>query len=167
VSGDFSIQGVPEGRYVVLAAYENDDLVRDPDTNISGTGFVHIEVLAGEAEVVLDESFKVTEALATVAPGANGPETVGSAPTLEWADDSSEDWYDVRVFDAFGEEVWNSLEVPGVSGQDTVKVDYEGPLEPGMYYQFRVSSWRQPGNGDAAPISTTEDLQGVFFLPSE
>jgi hypothetical protein len=167
VSGDFSIEGVPEGRYVVLAAYENDDLVRDPDTNISGTGFVHIEVVAGEAEVVLDQSFKVTEALATVAPGATGPEAVSSAPTLEWADDSSEDWYDVRVFDAFGEEVWTALDVSGVSGQDTVTLEYDGPLVPGMYYQFRVSSWRQPGNGDAAPISTTEDLRGVFYLPAE
>ncbi|HEU5072565.1 MAG TPA: hypothetical protein VFU02_00290, partial [Polyangiaceae bacterium] len=34
VSGDFTIEDVPAGRYVVLAAYENDDLVRDPDTSI-------------------------------------------------------------------------------------------------------------------------------------
>jgi hypothetical protein len=43
---------------------------------------------------------------------------------------------------------------------------YEGPLETGMYYQFRVKSWRQPGNGDAAPISAIEDLRGVFFKPA-
>jgi hypothetical protein len=43
-------------------------------------------------------------------------------------------------------------------------VSYEGPLDPGMYYQFRVSSWRQPGGGNAAAISTSEDLRGVFFL---
>jgi hypothetical protein len=34
-----------------------------------------------------------------------------------------------------------------------------------MYYQFRVTAWRQPGMSDAAPISTTEDLRGVFFSP--
>jgi len=84
-----------------------------------------------------------------------------------WADDASENWYDVRVFDAFGDEVWNALEIPEVSGSPTVSLQYEGPLEPGMYYQFRVSSWRQPGMGAAAPISTTEDLRGVFFLPPE
>jgi len=162
VTGNFTIEGVPEGEYVVLAAYENDALVRDPDTNISGTSFVTLTV-SGESELNVEESFKVTGALAVIFPGAEEPEAVTEAPTLEWEDDSSEDWYEVRVYDAFGAEVWSALDVPGVSGSGTVTVDYDGPLEDGMYYQFRVSSWRQPGNGEAAPISTTEDLKGVFY----
>lgn len=167
VTGDFVINGVPAGNYVVLAAYENDDLVRDPDTNIAGTDFVSIAVTAADTTIALAESFKVTQALATVAPGAEGPEAVSEKPMLVWADDSSEDWYDLRVFDAFGDEVWTSLMLPAVSGQETVSVRYEGPLEPGMYYQFRVSSWREPGGREPAPISMTEDLRGVFFLPAE
>ena len=94
---------------------------------------------------MIAESFKVTEALETIGPGTNAPESVTSKPELVWADDSSEDWYDVRVFDAFGNEVWNALELPGVSGSPAVSVQYDGPLEPGMYYQFRVS----PGDGPA------------------
>lgn len=167
VSGDFEIAGVPDGDYVVLAAYENDDLVRDPDTNIAGTDFVHLRVDADDgASLSISESFKVTEALAVVGPGAEGPEAVNDAPTLTWADDSSEDWYEVRVFDAFGDEVWSDLDVPSVSGKGSVTVDYGGPLDPGMFYQFRVLSWRQPGNGMAAPISATEDLRGVFYVPA-
>lgn len=167
VSGSFSIGGVPNGKYVVLAAYENDDLVRDPDTNISGTDFVHLTVTGSEATMAIPESFKVTQALGTVSPGKDGPEAVTEKPDLVWLDDSSEDWYDLHVFDAFGNEVWSSLKLPAVKGKETVTAKYEGPLDPGMYYQFRVSSWRQPGNGDAAPISMTEDLRGVFFLPGE
>jgi hypothetical protein len=168
VSGDFQIEGVPDGDYVVLAAYENDALVRDPDTNIAGTDFVSISVVAADgATLSIADSFKVTEALAVIGPGNDGPEAVEGAPTLTWADDSSEDWYEVRVFDAFGDEVWSDLDVPSVSGQDSVSVEYEGPLDPGMYYQFRVLSWRQPGNGDAAPISATEDLRGVFFVDAQ
>jgi hypothetical protein len=166
VSGSFSISGVPQGNYVVLAAFENDSLVRDPDTNIGGTDYVRLEV-AGQPTLNIAESFKVTEALSTMTPGADGPEPVAAKPVLTWADDSSEDWYDLRVFDAFGDEVWTSLKIPGVSGSGTASTAYEGPLEPGMYYQFRVSSWRQPGNGQAAPISATEDLRGVFFLPRD
>jgi hypothetical protein len=166
VSGAFEIEGVPVGSYVVLAAYENDDLVRDPDTNIGGTGFVTVDVEEGDTTIDLSESFKVTGALGITSPGAEGPEAVTEKPVLEWADDSSEDWYDVRVFDAFGNEVWTSLMLPGVSGMDTVTLQYEGPLDPGMYYQFRVTSWRQPGGGDAAPISSTEDLRGVFYNPA-
>ena len=57
--------------------------------------------------------------------------------------------------------------MPSVSGGGVASVQYDGPLDPGMYYQFRVTSWRQPGGGDASPIATTEDLRGVFFLPAE
>jgi hypothetical protein len=166
VTGSFEITGVPAGDYVVLAAYENDGLVRDPDTNIAGTDFVRITVVAGQAEQDIVDSFKVTEALGVEGPGSEAPEAVTEAPTLVWADDSSEDWYELRVFDAFGNEVWANEMVPAVSGSTTVSVPYEGPLDTGMYYQFRVKSWRQPGNGAAAPISATEDLRGVFFKPA-
>ncbi|HEY6727587.1 MAG TPA: carboxypeptidase-like regulatory domain-containing protein [Polyangiaceae bacterium] len=165
VSGDFVIEDVPAGRYVVLAAYENDDLVRDPDTSIGGTSFVTVEVSADQEAVALPASFKVTEALEVVGPGVDEPEAVLEKPVLTWADDSSEEWYEVRVFDAFGNEVWNDLMVPAVSGSKQVTLAYEGPLDPGMYYQFRVSSWSESGNGEAAPLSTTEDLRGVFYLP--
>jgi hypothetical protein len=36
-------------------------------------------------------------------------------------------------------------------------------MVPGMYYQFRATSWRMPG-GTAGPISNTEDLRGVFYV---
>jgi hypothetical protein len=167
VTGAFTIAGVPSGKYVVLAAYENDGLVRDPDTNIAGTDIVHLEVTAGQETATLDESFKVTEALGLVGPGADAPEAVMDKPELVWKDDSSEDGYDLRVFDALGNEVWQSLGLPPGKGGTNPSVRYAGPLDRGMYYQFRVTSWRAPGKGDPAPISTTEDLRGVFFLPAE
>lgn len=162
VTGSFSIAHVPDGDYVVLAGFENDALVRDPDTNIAGTDVLHITVNGGNVE--MPDSFKVTGALAVLAPGAGKPEAVSSPPMLEWADDSSEDWYDVHVYDAFGEEVWNALKVPGQSGGDSVSLRYEGPMDVGMYYQFRVTSWRSPGGKMPAPISATEDLRGVFYI---
>ena len=162
VTGAFTIADVPDGRYVVLAAFENDQLVRDPDTNIAGTDLVRIDVKG--AEVTLGESFKVTEALAIRSPGAELPEAVTKAPVLTWADDSSEDWYDVVVYNAFGDEVWRADKVPGVSGSEDVTVSYGGPLDAGMYYQFRVTSWRAPGGKNPAPISSTEDLRGVFYV---
>ena len=157
VSGAFRFEGVPEGTYKVLAAFENDDLVRDPDMNISGTQIQEVTLdRAGSIDV--PENFKVTEALAVVSPGAEEPEEVSGTPTLIWADDSSEDNYEVVVYDALGELVWDDLNVPGVSGSKTVEVEYGGPaLIPGMYYQFRAKSIKK----DSA-ISRTEDLRGVF-----
>jgi hypothetical protein len=165
VAGAFTITGVPDGRYVVLAAFENDDLVRDPDPNIAGTQVVHITVeSAVSTTVTLSSSFKVTEALEIFYPGALAPELV-EAEGLEFrfADDSSEDNYRVVVYNAFGELVWENDAIPSVSGNAQVVVPYAGPaLVPGMYYQFRAWSVRVSGMVPGA-ISTTEDLLGVFY----
>ncbi len=84
-----------------------------------------------------------------------------SVGVFSWADDSSEDFYAVVVYDAFGNEVWADLDVPRVTGGGVAEVDYAGPaLTPGMYYQWRATSHRVAG-----PISTTEDLLGVFYIP--
>ena len=156
VSGDYSITGVPAGSYVLLASFENDGLVRDPDTSIGGTQIQHIEVVGGET--ISAEGFKVTEALALTSPGSDAPEMVTEAPLLRWEDDSSEDTYAVEVFDALGHLAW-SEQIEGVSGDDPSLL-YGGPLESGMYYQFRVTSIK-----DGVPISRTEDLRGVFWAP--
>jgi hypothetical protein len=169
VTGEFSIHNVPDGRYVVLAAFENDGLVRDPDQTIGGTQIVRIEV-PGTAEgntINLPEGFKVTEALAVIAPGADGPEEVLTpTPTFEWEDDSSEDGYELRVLDAFGNEVWSD-EIGPVTGSATVTHTYAGPdLQPDMFYQFRTMSFRER-SGQRTGISTTEDLKGVFYSPGQ
>jgi hypothetical protein len=155
VSGAWEIVGVPNGRYVALAAFENDGLVRDPDTSIAGTDVVHFEVTGPSVSL---EGFKVTGALAVESPGANEPEAVPAQFDLSWEDDSSEDTYDLTVHDALGELTWEQSGIPGVSGNMSVVVPYAGPaLAPGMFYQFRAVSIK-----DGVPISATEDLKGVF-----
>lgn len=156
ITGDWSIAGVPDGKYVVLAAFENDGLVRDPDTSIGGTQIVHIVVTG--TDQVLSESFKVTGALAVYSPGAEGIEPVSGAVTFSWEDDSSEDEYLVKVFDALGNEVWMTQGNFDPGGSKPVTLSYGGPaLTPGMIYQFRSTSIKA-----GVPISSTEDLKGVF-----
>lgn len=162
VDGGFVIADVPPGKYVVLAAFENDGLVRDPDPNIAGTQILHVEMPSPGVELTAEDNFKVTEALEIISPGADEPEPVSGTPTFTWVDDSSEDFYSIVVYDSFGNLVWEDQDVPSVSGGD-VTVEYAGPaLEKGMYYQFRATSYRSPG-GNVGPIATTEDLRGVFY----
>ncbi|MFT3775437.1 MAG: carboxypeptidase-like regulatory domain-containing protein [Minicystis sp.] len=173
ISGGFTIDNVPEGEYIVLAAFENDNLVRDPDPNIAGTQIVSVQMPSPGTDVALSSSFKITEALAVVGPGATDPEPVTTAPKLRWADDSSEEFYTVVVYNAYGELVWclaDTSIMPGCAGGNIpkanggeVSVDYGGPMDPGMYYQFRATSWRAPG-GQVGPIAQTEDLRGVFYV---
>lgn len=156
ITGKWSIDSVPDGKYVVLAAFENDDFVRDPDTSIGGTQIVHIEVAGSNQD--LAESFKVTGALAVVAPGADKLDVVTGTPTFEWEDDSSEDVYNVKLFDALGDMVWEKEGNFDPGGSANATVGYDGPaLLPGMIYQFRATSIK-----DGVPISSTEDLKGVF-----
>lgn len=155
VAGDFQIEAVPDGEYYALAAFENDFLVRDPDTSIGGTDIVSVEV-AG-ADVVIDEGFKITGSLDVQSP--DGEEETSGTPTFVWADDSGEDHYEVAVYDAFGNLIWEDQAIPGVSGNKNASVPYAGPaLATGMVYQFRATSIKQGGS----PISRTEDLRGVF-----
>lgn len=162
VSNAFAISGVPEGHYVVLAAFENDNLVRDPDTSIAGTQIVHIQVTSG-SDTTLPTSFKVTGALDVIGPGTNAPEAVTTKPTLTWVDDSSEDGYTVVVYDAFGNVAWGPLDLPNSTGSNP-SVQYDGPLVKGMFYQFKATSFRNTNSGKV-PISNTEDLRGVFYMP--
>lgn len=156
VSGALSIAGVPDGRYVALAAFENDGLVRDPDTSIGGTELVHVTVAGSDHTI--SQGFKVTGALTTLSPGADGPELVDGSPRFEWEDDSSEDSYTLSVIDALGNLIWEVSDITGPRGSAPVTLDYAGPtLERGMYYQFRAVSIK-----DGVPISSTEDLKGVF-----
>ena len=166
--GAFTISNVPPGRYAVLAAFENDSLVRDPDEGIGGTAVVHIDVPEAGGEIPLDSSFKITGALAVIAPGADGIEDVAtSTPTLEWEQDSSEDGYELRVYDALGGLIVEETALPSVSGSGNVKYTLDGvTLEPGMIYQFRALSFREK-TSTRTYISATEDLKGVFRYTGE
>jgi len=159
ITNAFSIDGVPEGRYVVLAAFENENLVRDPDTAIGGTQIAHIDVVSG-ADSPIGTSFKITGALDVLGPGVEAPEAVTDKPLLRWKRDPGADRYTVRVYDALGAEVWFKTDILPPGSAD-LSVPYEGPLDAGMYYQFRAWSIKQGGTF----ISNTEDLRGLFFLP--
>jgi hypothetical protein len=156
ITSTFSIAGVPAGRYVVLAGFENDSMVRD-ESSIGGTEVVHQQVDAG-VDVTIGQTFKVTGAVDIVAPGAMAPEMVTGTPTFQWVDDSSEERYEVTVLDSYGTVVWT-----GSAPKNAVSLAYGGPaLQSGMYYQFRVRSVKDPGN---ETIARSEDLKGLFYVP--
>jgi hypothetical protein len=159
-SGSWMIESVPVGSYKVLGAFENDKLVRDPDFGQGNTEIVRVEVSAGQS--VEAPSFKITGSLDVLFPGAEGAEEVSGTPVFSWVDDSGEERYHIEVFDTFGEIIWSDPEIPKFTGSDP-EVPYGGssPLESGMYYQFRVTSF----DGNNRPLSRTEDLKGVLFLP--
>lgn len=158
VTGDWKIEGIPDGKYVVLAAFENDGNVRDPDPGISGTQIQHLTVANGVVSSGASPDFKVTAAVELVGPGKDGPEGVTATPTFTWTTYSNADGYVIDVYDALGAKTWTKI----ILDKATVSIAYpsDAPaLTAGQYYQWRVTAYRR-----LAPTSMTEELRGVFFV---
>lgn len=154
LTGDFSISGIPDGKYVVLAAFENDGNVRDPDPGISGTQIQHITVSGGAISGGASPSFKVTGAVDVNSPGKDGVDSVSATPTFSWASYSNADAWEVRVFDQLGNLIWEQA----IGDKSTTTLVYAGPaLTAGQYYQWRVTAMRRQ-----APTSQSEELRGLF-----
>jgi hypothetical protein len=156
VSGGFTITGIPDGDYAVLAGFENDGEVRDPDPGIAGTTIQFIAVRSG-ALVAQPDGFKVTTAIEMVSPGAgDAPEDVATlTPTFQWNAYPSTATYTVELIDSLGQVIWTK---PGVTATQVV---YDGvALADGATYQWRATAFRT--GPSPLPTSLTEDLRGVF-----
>lgn len=157
IEGAFSIDGVPDGVYKVLAAFENDGLVRDPDPGIAGTTIQTVTVSGGTPSAL--DVFKITSAIHMVGPGGGDTvEDVEGTPTFTFTAYSSAKTYNVALFDTFGTKKWEATSLVLATSGD-LSVAYTGDaLTPGAIYQWRATAYGQAGN----PISQTEDLKGVF-----
>lgn len=160
----FSLAGVPDGKYTILAAFGNDGYVRDV-SGIGGTAPVDVEVVNG-VMTSTPGSFKITGAVSFAAGGGITPSTgtdAGAtltnslAPIFTWVAYPSlgTGSYHVTVFDALGTPIWTPAPIPA----GTTSVTYSGPpLVANMTYQVRITAFDTGAN----QISRTEDLLGVF-----
>jgi hypothetical protein len=190
VSNTWTLTGIPDGTYRVLAAFETDQYVRDP-SDIGGTAVLEFTVANGVPTPATLGTFKVTAAVQLLSPlpAADGsctqisqsplplPLPAGgcvakTSPTIAWMKYSSTAFYRVTVVDAFGAVVWEADVVPPngsefvsygeVSSKVTSTLTPAAALQPGMTYQARVRAWKTVSE----TISASEDLLGVFtWLP--
>ncbi|HET9552445.1 MAG TPA: carboxypeptidase regulatory-like domain-containing protein [Anaeromyxobacteraceae bacterium] len=145
VSNTWTIAGIPDGHYRVLAAFETDYLVRDP-SDIGGTAVLEFQVVNGQP-LLMDgttsaatmQVFKITGAVrllgpmqdatgacATLASPPADPTTIPAgacttkltAPEIAWTVDSAysaADTFEVTVADDAGVEVWKADVAKGTS----------------------------------------------------
>jgi len=158
----WSLAGVPDGEYTVLAAFGNDGYVRDLSL-IGGTAPVDVTVVGG-AMTSAPGTFKITGAVSLAATdpitptsGTEGSVTIvtGATPTFTWQAYPATHSYQIDVFDAFGNSIWQTS-----FPFSTTQVAYGGgtALASGMTYQVRITAFDTGG----AQISRTEDLMGIF-----
>ena len=152
-TGLWSTDGTPAGT-TFIAGGNYTDLV------IAGTQIVPVDMPNPGQDMTLSDSFKITEALPVIGPGANDPEPVTSAPTLTWGDDSSENFYTVVVFNAYGEIVW-CLGAVGEIGQAKDTAQALLKAGPGDLYRHRdEQAPRQHLDGNV-----TEITQRLLHVP--
>lgn len=174
----FSVAGVPPGTYDILASYTNDNLVLDPDPSQLPRPIRVTLPQDAVNGVLATGSFKVTGDVGIVSPGKNDapgePAVSAAGLTFTWQDDSSEDFYGLELFDAYGTRIWGSEPSTTVrpaveAAKNVASKAYDGPaLTPGQTYQWRVTSWSactSSCNGALyKPISRSENLRGIFTV---
>jgi hypothetical protein len=122
-------------------------------------------------------SFKITGDVKIMSPGAANPGEVeapvaASGLTLNWDDDSGEDFYGIEVFDSFGARIWGNapsttIEPVVKAAKNTESLAYGGPaLTPGGTYQWRITSYACKVSATPCtsldPIASSENLRGIF-----
>jgi len=179
-SGAFAIEGVPDGTYDVLATFDNDCNVLDPDTHLAHTAVQRITVAGGE--VALDDPFNITDAidLTGVWGGDECDRDDGTITTAEFVEGEtvtftwaaypgSTEGYAIEVIDVMGNVVWGGFEADGLPRQrfakEILQVDYAGDaLKPGLSYRWML--WALANDKDAPYgfryISSSENLRGLF-----
>ncbi len=183
----FTITGVPDGDYAVLAAYENDGMVQDPGQG--STGLYEVVVSGGAlTKVYLNGAlqsnksitFKVTGAVSLGSPftGAydsspwpvpsTGCTAVACTPTFDWVAYPSTIQYDVEVIDYLGNAACQKTGIPGnttplaFTWNPTDCLTANAALA--TWYQFVVKAY-QNGTSGLVEASYSEDLKGVFYTP--
>lgn len=145
VSSAWSIAGIPDGHYRVLAGFETDYVVRDP-SSIGGAAVLEFRVanglprlMDGTTSAATLDQFKITGAVRLTSPlkGADGACTAiaeellpadpagllpgpcamtTTTPAFGWAGYSSQDFYEITVIDELGAVAWGARVAKGAIG---------------------------------------------------
>jgi hypothetical protein len=179
-SNNYTMSGLPNGDFEIIASMLNDNNVIDPDEAVT-QGDPLVTVTNGIVDPST-RSFKVTGAVVMDTPSTpfdNMVPVLTATPTFTWHSESSysnANDFAIEVINEYGETVWGGFGgLDPVEGVPTVTVpggtytiDYAGPaLQSGRYFQLRIYAMKNDNNAILYPngyklISVTENLDGVF-----
>jgi hypothetical protein len=159
----WTIAGIPEGTFEVVAGLEPDGATLDPQAILeAGPPMITIEDQASRA---IDLRF--VRAIRPIFP-AEGEE-VDAPPTFEWPPVEGASRYVVELRNASGQVIWGGFDAHGnpiapILAPAT-SVAYDGPtaLDPGARHVWRVFAARDVTTGQLFElIAASEELDGTF-----
>ncbi|MEN8131584.1 MAG: carboxypeptidase-like regulatory domain-containing protein [Pseudomonadota bacterium] len=177
-SANYSMTGIPDGHFEIIASLENDGYVIDPDIAVT-QGIPTADVVDGNIQT---KDFKVTGAIELDMPaqpiGGIIPK-LSTTPSFTWHQASSysnADYYVLEVVDESGSTIWGGFDLAGDPKvtwpkEDPITIDYNfdftatlPTLEAGRYYQLRIYASKEDTTSPLGfkLISSTETLDGVF-----
>jgi hypothetical protein len=180
VNNNYTMRGLPNGNFEIIASMLNDGNVIDPDEAVT-QGDPLVIVTSGIVDPPT-RSFKITGAVVMDTPATpvnNEVPVLTATPTFTWHSESSyssANDFAIEVINEYGETVWGGFGgLDPVEGIPTVTVpggtyttDYAGPaLQSGRYYQLRIYAMKDDNDAILYPngyklISVSENLDGVF-----
>ena len=172
VSNTWTLSGIPDGTYRVLAVLEFTVANGVPTPAALGTFKVTAAVQLLSPLPAADGTCTQILSNPLPLPLPAGGCAAATTPTIAWMKQSSTAFYRVTVVDALGAVAWEADVVPPdgeefvsygeVSSKVTSTPTPAAALQPGMTYQARVRAWKSA----TETISASEDLLGVFtWLP--
>ena len=180
VNNNYTMSGLPNGDFEIIASMLNDGNVIDPDEAVT-QGDPLVTVTNGVVDPST-RSFKITGAVVMDTPSTPANNVVPeltATPTFTWHSESSYSSasdFAIEVINESGDTVWGGFGgLDPVEGVPTVTVSggtytipYAGPaLQSGRYYQLRIYAMKDDNDAILYPngyklISVTENLDGVF-----
>lgn len=175
----YEISGVPNGKYIARASFDNDTYVVDPDWIIKNG-----EPTVDATGQSIDLPFSVTGAVTIISPSVDSNtitpvEITEIPPTFVWNEYSSTSDYIIEVSDINGNVIWGGFTVDGTTitknvsvpkGQLSVVFNYDGSasesLQVGRIYRWRVFASKDDSKDQNGwkLISVSEDQKGLFII---
>jgi hypothetical protein len=174
-NNDYSLSGIPPGKYIAWASFRNDGYVMDPDW-IRKNGLPFVTFSTADTLVTLD--FSVTGAITIVSP-TNPADSVyavpvtTAAPEFTWEAYPSTKEYIIEISDRGGTVIWGGFDTNGVIrhaqiDQHTTSAVFNfdssatDTLKNGESYRWKIYADNDAAADIQGLISASEDLMGLF-----
>jgi hypothetical protein len=174
----YSLSGIPKGKYLAWASFQNDGYVMDPDWIFKNPGGLNIDFAADSGSRSLN--FSVTGAVSLVSPtnpsnNITPAEVDTTAPMFNWTAYAQTKEYIIEVRDLNGNLIWGGYNTDGTIRHSaipkettSIRFNFDGSasarLIKGEIYQWKIYSDDDANPGIQTLLSSSEDLMGLFRI---
>jgi hypothetical protein len=178
LTGNYSLDSIPDGDFIACASFEYDGYVIYPDWIFKNPDGLDLSFPTDNNTTL---NFSLTGSINMISP-TNPADSIYAfeadslIPTFSWGPYASTKEWIIEVRDLNGNVIWGGFDASGVVqhqqiSKDTYSVEYNfdgsasANLVPGNIYQWKIYADDDTALNVQTLISASEDLRGVFTVP--